>query len=360
MSSFYNNRLSLSIFGQSHGECVGMTLDGLPAGEVVDMNELQNFLDRRAPGRNAWSTTRKEADAPEFLSGIVDGYTCGAPLTAIIRNSNTRSKDYSNLKITPRPGHADYVAEVKYSGFQDVAGGGHFSGRVTAALCIAGGIAKQILSRYGIRVYAHLLSVGEVTERNFNPLGESDEVVNRVLTAEFPTIDEPFGIKMREAIEKARLDNDSLGGIIECMADGLPTGLGEPMFEGMENRIARLVFAVPAVKGVEFGAGFGVAKLKGSENNDDFTVTDGKITTVTNNHGGILGGITSGMPLIMRAAIKPTPSISKPQQSVNLEKDEPQTLVIEGRHDPCIAPRAVPCIESAVALAILDALYERY
>ena len=345
-STFTGQHLRLSIFGQSHSEAVGMTLDGLPAGIPVDLDELQSFLNRRAPGRNDWSTPRREEDRPEFLCGLKDGFTCGAPLSAIIRNSNTRPKDYSQLKITPRPGHADYTAEVKYRGFQDYSGGGHFSGRLTAPLCIAGGIVKQALKELGIAVDARIKAIAGIVDAS--PFAAS------VAGKEFPVADDKIGEQMREAIAKARAEGDSVGGVVECVVRGLPVGIGEPMFDGLENQIARMVFAVPAVKGIEFGAGFAAAGLRGSENNDAFCVQDGRIETVTNNAGGILGGISTGMPVVFRAAIKPTPSIAKEQQSVNLNSMEPSALRIEGRHDPCIVPRAVPVIEAAAAIAITD------
>ena len=345
-SSFIGQRLRLSIFGQSHSEAIGMTLDGLPAGIAVDADGLQAFLNRRAPGQNDWSTPRKEEDRPEFLCGLRDGFTCGAPLTAIIHNSNTRPRDYSQLKITPRPGHADYTAEVKYKGFQDYSGGGHFSGRLTAPLCVAGGIVKQELARHGITVDARIAAVAGIRDDSAFTASVADKA--------FPVVDDLIGVQMREAIQKARGEGDSVGGVIECIVRGLPVGLGEPMFDGVENQIARLVFAVPAVKGIEFGAGFAAASMRGSENNDPFCVRVGRVETLTNNAGGVLGGITDGMPVVFRAAIKPTPSIAKAQQSVNLSAMEPQELRITGRHDPCIVPRAVPVIEAAAAIAVYD------
>ena len=345
-STFTGLALRLSIFGQSHSEAIGMTIDGLPAGLAIDMEKLQAFLNRRAPGQNDWSTPRKEEDRPEFLCGLKDGFTCGAPLTAIIRNNNTRPRDYSQLKITPRPGHADYTAEVKYRGFQDYSGGGHFSGRLTAPLCIAGGILKQMLESKGITIDARIESIAGI--RDEAPFTAS------VADKRFPVVDDAVGEQMREAIQAARAEGDSVGGVIECVARGLPVGIGEPMFDGLENQIARAVFAVPAVKGLEFGAGFASASMRGSENNDPFTVRDGKTETLTNNAGGILGGISNGMPVVFRAAIKPTPSIAKEQQSVNLNTMRPEALSITGRHDPCIVPRAVPVIEAAAALAISD------
>ena len=348
MSSTYGEHLKLSIFGQSHAPAIGMTLDGVPAGQAIDLDELQRFLDRRAPGRAEYATPRKEADRPEFLSGLVGNVTCGAPLAAIIRNTNTRSGDYSNLAVVPRPGHADYTAAVKYGGTQDAAGGGHFSGRLTAPLCIAGGICLQLLRREGIEIVSRIAAIAGVED--------AGELTASTAEKKFPVVDDAQGTKMREAVAAAKAEGDSVGGIIEVAAFGLPVGLGDPMFGGMENRIAAIVFGIPAVKGVEFGEGFGAARLRGSENNDGFCVRDGKIGTITNHCGGILGGITNGMPLRFRAAVKPTPSIFRPQRSVNLETMEETTLQIQGRHDPCIVPRAVPVMEAAAAIAIYDAL----
>lgn len=359
MSSNYLGNLKISIFGQSHSGGIGVVIDGLPAGVPVDMEALSAFLARRAPGRNPWSTPRREADAPEFLSGLADGVTCGAPLCAIMRNTNTRSGDYANLRDIPRPGHADFTAQMRYGGYQDVAGGGHFSGRLTAPLCIAGSICAQILARRGIRLGAHLLRVGQAWDRPFDPLELAVEELCAPGQKPFPVLDDRAGLAMQAEISAAREAQDSVGGMIECAALGLPAGIGDPMFDGMENRIARIVFAIPAVKGLEFGAGMEVAGLRGSENNDAYQIRDGRIATRSNRAGGILGGITNGMPLIFRAAVKPTPSIGRAQRSVSLSRMEETTLEIRGRHDPCIAPRAVPCMEAALAIALLDALLEK-
>lgn len=351
MSSSYGENLRVHIFGESHGPAVGVTVEGIPAGEAVDLAELQRFLDRRAPGRNAWSTPRKEADVPEFLSGLREGKTCGTPLTAILKSANTRSGDYDALWDVPRPGHADYTAWVKYGESRDSRGGGHFSGRLTAPLCVAGGICLQLLAREGITIISRVAAIG----------GVRDEGELTASTAEkaFPTVSDSAGEAMRFAIAAARAEGDSLGGVIECAVLGLPAGLGDPMFDGMENRIAAAVFGVPAVKGIEFGAGFTAAGLRGSENNDAFSVENGRIITESNHCGGILGGITDGMPLTFRAAVKPTPSIARPQQSVDLNTGEIVPLTVTGRHDPCIVPRAVPCLEAAAAIAVYDALLAR-
>ena len=356
MSSTYGENLKLSIFGQSHGAAIGMTLDGIPAGLPVDLEALQAFLNRRAPGQNDYSTPRREEDRPEFLSGVLDGHTCGAPLAAIIRNTNTRSGDYSNLKDCPRPGHADYTAQVKYGGCQDAAGGGHFSGRLTAPLCIAGGLCKQWLEARGIRIGAHIAAIAGVRDVPFDSMNPQLDAVD----TRFPVLDAQAGAGMREAVSAARMDLDSVGGIIECAVTGLPVGLGEPMFGGVEGRIAQIVYGIPAVKGVEFGIGFEAANLRGSENNDPFRMEHGKVVTATNHCGGILGGITNGMPLLFRAAIKPTPSISQVQQSVSLSLGENRELVVKGRHDPCIVPRAVPVVEAAAAIALFDLILEQH
>ena len=332
MSSSYGENLRIHIFGESHGPAVGVTVEGIPAGERVDLEELQRFLDRRAPGRSAWSTPRKEADIPEFLSGLREGRTCGTPLTAILKSAN-------------------YTAWVKYGESRDSRGGGHFSGRLTAPLCVAGGICLQLLAREGITVLSRIAAIG----------GIRDEGELTASTAEkpFPTVSDSAGEAMRSAIAAARAEGDSLGGVIECAVLGLPAGLGDPMFDGMENRIAAAVFGVPAVKGIEFGAGFAAAGLRGSENNDAFSVENGRIITDSNHCGGILGGITDGMPLTFRAAVKPTPSLARPQQSVDLKTGEIVPLTVTGRHDPCIVPRAVPCLEAAAAIAVYDALLAR-
>ena len=352
MSSIWiGKRIRLSIFGQSHAEAIGMTLDGLPAGMAVDPDLLQRFLDRRAPGRSEWSTARREEDIPEFLCGLKDGLTCGAPLTAIIRNTNVRKKDYADLQTLPRPGHADFTAQLRYHGFQDTSGGGHFSGRLTAPLCIAGGVLLQELERRGISVAARIVQIGSVRDDSAFDGPVSEKV--------FPVSNDGAAEKMTEAIRTAKAEGDSVGGVIECMITGFPGGVGDPFFDGLESRLSQMLFSIPAVKGVEFGAGFAAASLRGSENNDPFCIArEGQIATVTNHAGGILGGITNGMPIVFRLAVKPTPSIAMEQQSVNLESMKTQTLQIRGRHDPCIVPRAVPVAEAAAAIVLFDLLPE--
>ena len=357
LSSEFGKLLKVSVFGQSHGKAIGVNIDGLPAGEAIDLEELYAFMDRRKPGKSALSTARKEADLPVFLSGLENGVTCGFPLCAIIENSDQHSSDYKNLTDHPRPAHADYTAQVKWGGHADMRGGGHFSGRLTAPLCIAGGIAKQILARRGIHVGAHLSSVGTEEDASF-PLCPTKELFDSVAAKAFPVLDDEVGERMQAVILKAREGLDSVGGIIECAAIGLPAGLGDPMFDGIENRLAAALFGIPAVKGVEFGLGFGSARIHGSENNDPFTVVDGKVVTESNRCGGILGGITNGMPVTLRVAMKPTPSISRPQKTVSLSAKEASELIIHGRHDPCIAHRAVPVVEAVTAIVLLDLLLE--
>ncbi|MBQ6009545.1 MAG: chorismate synthase [Kiritimatiellae bacterium] len=327
MSSSYGENIRITIFGQSHAPAIGVTIEGLPAGFTIDRAALQAFLDRRAPGRDPTATARREADAPEFLSGLVGDVTCGAPLTAIIRNANTRSQDYEELRAVPRPGHADWPAQVRFGGFQDVAGGGHFSGRLTAPLCIAGGIVLQILAQKGVSVQARAERIG----------GETDPE------------------RQCAAILAAKAAGDSVGGVIAAEVRGLPVGVGDPMFGGLENRIAQAVFGIPAVKGIEFGDGFAASERKGSENNDPYRMVDGKVKPVTNHAGGILGGLSTGEPITFRVAVKPTSSIAIEQDSVNLQTGENARLRVHGRHDPCIVPRAVPCVEAAAALAVYDA-----
>ena len=356
MSSDFGKKVKIQIFGQSHSEAIGVVMDGLPAGEEIDLDEVQKFMERRAPGRNAYSTPRKEADLPRVVSGLFEGKTCGAPVCAIIENTNTRSKDYDKLKDLPRPGHADFTAWVKYNGYNDHRGGGHFSGRLTAPLCFAGAVCKQILERKGIHVGAHILSIKGVKDVPFDAVEIDAETLKAVAGKAFPVQNDAAGEEMQAVIAAAKEKGDSVGGIVECAITGLPVGVGEPMFDGLEGVLAQVIFAIPAVKGVEFGAGFGVAELFGSENNDDFIYEDGTVKTKTNNHGGSLGGISSGMPLVFRAAFKPTPSISMEQDTISISKRENDRLAVQGRHDPCIVPRAVPVVEAAAAVAILDLL----
>ena len=346
MSSTYGENLKLSIFGQSHGPAIGVVLDGIPAGLPVDLDKLQTFLNRRAPGQNDWSTPRKEEDKPEFLGGLLDGYTCGAPIAAVIRNTNTRSGDYNNLKDCPRPGHADFTAQMKYGGFQDAAGGGHFSGRLTAPLCIAGGLCKQWLEEMEIRIGAHIAKIGPMDGEYFDPNAPELDKIGAL----FPALSAEKAETMQKNIAQAKDRADSIGGTIECAITGLPAGIGEPMFGGVESKIAQIVYGIPAVKGLAFGR----TADYGSDNNDAFLFRNGQINTQTNHCGGILGGITNGMPVIFRVSFKPTPSIARQQQTVDMKTGQITTLEIKGRHDPCIVPRAVPVVEAAAAIAIYD------
>lgn len=357
MSSEFGNLLKISVFGQSHGKAIGVVVDGLPAGEAIDLEELNAFLARRKPGKSPLSTARKESDAPVFLSGLENGVTCGVPLCAVIENSDQHSSDYTELRDKPRPGHADYTAFVKWGGQADMRGGGHFSGRLTAPLCIAGGIAKQILARRGVYVGAHLWSVGTERDTPF-PLRPTRELFEAVAAKPFPVLDDQAGERMQSLILEARQAQDSVGGVIECAATGMPAGLGDPMFGGVENRLASALFGIPAMKGVEFGDGFAAARAHGSENNDPFIMEGGRVAAETNHAGGILGGITSGMPIVLRTAMKPTPSIARPQRTVSLSAGADTELVIHGRHDPCIAHRAVPVVEAVTAAVLLDLLLE--
>lgn len=358
MASEFGKLLRISIFGESHGRAVGVLLDGLPAGEKIDMAGLQRFMDRRRPGRDRLSTARTEPDKPVFLSGIKDGRTCGSPLCAVIENRDIRSADYAELADRPRPAHADYTAHVKWKGAADLRGGGHLSGRLTAPLCIAGGIAKQILARRGIYTGAHLASIGDICDEPF-PLMPTERLFDELAAKAFPVLDETKGLQMQALIAAAAAEADSVGGVIECAAIGLPAGLGSPHFGGVENRLAGAIFGIPAVKGLEFGAGFKSASLRGSQNNDPFFIDGGGgIATKTNNCGGILGGISNGMPLFFRAALKPTPSIGRPQQTVSLSRLQGKTISIKGRHDPCIAHRAVPVVEAVTAAVLLDLIME--
>lgn len=358
----YGLNLRLSVWGGSHDPEIGVRLEGFPAGVSLKKNDLLRFMERRAPGRNRFSTTRKEDDVPVFLCGVTeedDVYTTnGECLEAVIRNKAMRSRDYRSLVEVPRPSHADFAARMKYGKDVDLRGGGHFSGRLTAPICIAGAFCLAFLQTKGISIGAHLYAVGDVMDEPFDETSPDPALFASVAAKEFPTVSDEAGEAMRQTIERARMDGDSVGGIIECAAVGVPVGLGEHMFHGMEGRIASLVFSIPAVKGVEFGRGFGSSRLRGSENNDAF-VTDGRtVRTKTNRCGGILGGMTDGMPLLFRAAMKPTPSISREQESVNLSTMENVKLVIEGRHDPCVAPRAVPVMEAALAIALTDAMLD--
>ncbi len=354
MSSTLGDKIKISVFGESHGNGIGVVIDGLPAGEAIDTEALLLQMARRAPGRDKTATPRKESDLPKILSGMLGSVLTGAPLCAVIGNTNTRSGDYGNILAQPRPGHSDYTAFVKYNAANDIRGGGHFSGRLTAPLVFAGAVCRQLLERRGIKIAAHIEGIGSVRDSRFDPVEIGSELIERLNRSSFALIDKGVEQAMRDEVEAARLDRDSVGGTIECAVTGLPAGIGEPVFDGVEGAIAKAVFGVPAVKGIEFGAGFALAQMRGSQSNDPFRYSDGKVITETNSCGGILSGITDGMPVIFRAAIKPTPSISKPQKTIDLQTGENAVLEIHGRHDPCIVPRAVPVIEAVTAIAIIN------
>ena len=352
------NKLKVTVFGQSHAPAIGCVIDGLPAGFAPDMDRVAAFMARRAPGQNAWSTPRKEGDTPEVLSGLVDGRTCGAPVAMVIHNGDQHSRDYSGLKRTPRPSHADYTAIIKYGENYDIRGGGQFSGRLTAPLCFAGAFALQLLEQRGVTVAAHIGQIENIVDAPPDFAAVKREDLEVLLHKPFPVFDDTAGMNMRQAIEAARMEQDSVGGVIRCFVLGLPAGVGEPMFGGVENRLAAALFGIPAVRGVSFGTGFAAAGMRGSVHNDPFIMEDGRVRTRTNHAGGVLGGITSGMPLVVNIAVKPTASISREQETVDLETKENSPLVIHGRHDPCIVPRAVPVAEAVTALTVLDMVLE--
>lgn len=355
MSSIWSNKISISIFGESHGPAIGVVIDNLPCGEHINMDEVLAFMARRAPKQNKTSTQRREKDLPQIMSGLLNNKTTGTPLCAFIPNEDTHSQDYSNISKLARPGHADYTGAIRYRGFNDVRGGGHFSGRLTAPLVFAGAVCGQILERRGIYTGAHIYSIHNIKDTPFDPINVSREQIIELRKKEFPVINDKKGELMIKDIEKAREALDSVGGVVECCSINVPAGIGSPIFDGLENNIASLVFGIPAVKGIEFGAGFDCSKMLGSQNNDEFYVDEhGYVVTKTNNHGGILGGISSGMPITLKVAFKPTPSIAQPQQTIDYSSMTNDVLSIKGRHDPCVVPRAVPCVEAAVNIALLS------
>lgn len=353
MSTTYGKNLKLTIYGGSHDDKIGMRLEGIPKGHSIDTERLLKFMQRRAPGNQVYSTKRKESDIPVFLSGIDGDLTNGDVIEAVIYNQDQHSSDYSSLKDIPRPSHADYAAIMKYGNNVDLRGGGHFSGRLTAMMCLSGGICLQLLEKRGIHIASHICSVKNIRDEAFDPLSPLPQM-EALKGKEFAVISDRLGEDMKAVIEQARLAGDSVGGVVETCIIGVSAGLGEHI----EGRISEIIFGIPAVKGVEFGLGFGSAAIYGSENNDPF-YTDGKaVYTKTNNCGGILGGMSDGMPIIFRAAMKPTPSIAIEQDSVSLSKMQNVKLKIHGRHDPCVVPRAVPVFEACAALAITDILLD--
>ena len=353
MSSMWGNKIRISLFGESHGPAIGVVVDGLPSGVELDLEQIAAQMRRRAPGNYPWSTTRKETDEAEVLSGFFNGKTCGTPLAAIIRNTNTRSVDYSDLVTKPRPGHADLTGQIRYQGANDPRGGGHFSGRITAPLTFAGAICMQILKARGITVSARIFEIAGIHDA----VVEESSYPFQIAEKDFPVVDDAQGDLMKAAIAQAFANRDSVGGVVEAVAVGFPAGIGDPFFDRVESRLGHMMLSIPASKGVEFGRGFAVAKSTGSDNNDNpYVSEDGSIRRRTNHAGGIEGGISNGMPIVLRCAFKPTPSISKEQDTVNLATGQNEKLEVHGRHDPCLVPRAVPVVESAMALVLLDML----
>ena len=341
------------IFGESHGPAIGVVVEGVPAGLELDLEAVQRELDRRKPGRGPTATARRESDRVEVLSGLFEGRTTGAPLAMVIPNADQHSKDYESIRYTPRPSHGDYAGFIKSQGCQDWRGGGHFSGRLTAPLVAAGAVARQVLARHGVWVGAHISSIYGVLDASW----ETGEELKAVAAKPFPVLDDQKGEEMRQAILEAKNEGDSVGGAIECAVFGLPAGLGAPDFGcNVEGIFAQHLFAVPAVKGVDFGAGVAFALMRGSEANDPFEMKDGRVVTRTNHAGGVNGGITNGMPVTFEVTLRPTASIALPQESVDLRTGEETEIEIHGRHDPCIVPRAVPVIEAAAALAACQVL----
>ncbi len=358
MSSVWGNNIKLSIFGESHGAAIGINIDGLPPGINIGMEEVRMEMRRRAPGKDEISTSRSEKDEFEILSGYFNDRTTGTPLSVIIRNTNTRSGDYSRTKDLARPGHADFTGNKRYLANNDYRGGGHFSGRLTAPIVFAGAIAKQILRSQNITVGSHIRSIYGIEDASFDYTKVSSALLEELRLKKFPTIDDKKAIEMEKTILAAKEEGDSVGGVVELAVLNPRVGLGSPFFESIESRLSQMMFSIPSVKGIEFGQGFNISRMKGSEANDELYIEDGKVKTYTNNNGGILGGISSGMPIIFRVAIKPTASIAKPQRTIDMVKMENTKIEIVGRHDPCIVVRAVPVLEAATAIVMLELLME--
>ena len=357
MSDSYGKNLTVTVFGESHGAGIGVVVDGLRPGIAVSEAEIARQMARRAPGGHL-GTTRREADRVEILSGVFNGYTCGTSVCGLIRNQNAQSSDYEQLALLPRPSHADYPAHVKYRGFEDYRGGGHFSGRLTAPLVFAGALCRMALADRGIAVGSHILQLHSLTERPFAADDLGEERLADLSAEALPLLEPANRPQLEACIEQACAEGDSVGGVVETAVTGLPAGLGDPLFDSMESRLAQILFSVPAVKGLSFGSGFALAGMKGSEANDAYELRDDRIVTATNHNGGILGGITNGMPVVFRTVLKPTPSIAKPQRTVNLTEGREETLRITGRHDPCIIPRAIPVLEACAMIAVYDAWKE--
>jgi chorismate synthase len=357
MSSVWGRHFIIDIFGESHGPKIGAVLHGVPAGTVLDFPRLRTFLDRRRPGGEAWSTKRHETDDFELVSGYYYGHATGTPMCVLFHNADMHSNDYESRPN--RPGHADYTGHVRYDGFNDPRGGGHFSGRLTAPLVFAGAVAAQILEKKGVYAATHVRRIADVDDAAFDKTNIPRELADSLAAMRLPMLDDTKAAEMEQRVKEAAADNDSVGGVVECAVCGLPAGLGSPIFGAAESVISSLLMAVPAVKGVSFGEGFGFSTLRGSEANDSYVLKNGQISAATNHNGGILGGITNGSPLVFEAVVKPTASISKPQQTVNLQTMEEETITVKGRHDACIVPRAAVAIEAAAYVAVLDLMMER-
>ncbi|NLG87806.1 MAG: chorismate synthase [Clostridiaceae bacterium] len=356
MSSIWGEKIKISVFGESHGKAVGVVIDGLPPGIEIDIDRIRAEMERRRPGRDRYSTPRSESDDVEIISGIFNGYTTGTPLCGIIGNVDVKSRDYDAIKNLMRPGHADYTGYIRHGGFADYRGGGHFSGRLTAPVVFAGAIAYQYLRKKGITIGTHILKIGSIEDEPLNAADVPADMLDKFRSMRFPVISPGIEEKIKEEIENARNDLDSVGGILETAVVNVPAGLGSPIFNSVESKISAFVFSIPAVKGLEFGSGFKFAEMRGSEANDQFTADNSIVKTVTNHTGGINGGITNGMPVVFRTVFRPTPSIGKPQQALDISKMESTELKIEGRHDPCIAVRAVPVLDAAAAIVFMDLL----
>jgi chorismate synthase len=354
LSGTWGKNIKYTIFGESHGEGIGIVIDNLPPGLELHISKIKLELQRRQPGSNDFVTSRKEADEFEILSGIFNHRTTGAPLCCFIKNTGHQSSDYDRTKDLIRPSHADYTAYIKYKGFNDYRGGGHFSGRLTAAIVFAGAVAKQILSEHNISIISHIYKIGNLCDSSLCNKDLSIEDFSHLTSMSFPTIDVSIGAVMQQRISDVKALGDSIGGIVETAILNLPAGLGSPFFDSLESTIAHLMFSIPGMKGIEFGSGFDLAEMKGSEANDHFYMEDSKICTLTNHNGGILGGISTGMPLVFKTVFKPTPSIALEQNTVNIKQLQNTKLNLIGRHDPCIVPRALPVVEAAAAMSILD------
>ena len=358
MRANFGEHFRLTIFGESHGPAIGMVIDGVPAGFPIDEEAIARDMARRAPGRDPTATARREADAVRIVSGVLNGHATGAPLCGMIENTNTRSGDYAQLAAKMRPGHADYAAFVKYHGMNDPRGGGHFSGRLTAPLVFAGAIARQLLAHQGVEIAEHIAAIGGVADDALDPVRTDAQTLRALREHPFPVLRPERERAMREAVEDARLAGDSVGGVIECAAVGVRPGVGSPFFGSLESVASHLLFSVPAVKAVEFGDGMAIAALRGSQANDPMRMENGRVMLTSNHNGGVTGGITSGAPVLLRVAVKPTPSIAREQQTVDVRAGQDTALAITGRHDPCIVPRAVVVVESALAIALCELMMD--